>query len=116
MTYVVVTIMYFLLIGFLLWKNEAGTYIRHMTPHHLVCILKTSFSILTEVVLTMSLTFACVYTLCGLRKALPDEKEILLPCRMESDEEEVRDRDDHVLHSLMTSRITVLDLEGFERF
>ena len=24
MTYVVVTIMYFLLIGFLLWKNEAG--------------------------------------------------------------------------------------------
>ena len=30
----------------------------------------------------MSLTFACVYTLCGLRKALPDEKEILLPCRM----------------------------------
>lgn len=82
MTYVVVTITYFLLIGFLLWKNEAGTYIRHMTPHHLVCILKTSFSILTEVVLTMSLTFACVYTLCGLRKALPDEKEILLPCRM----------------------------------
>lgn len=41
MTYVVVTITYFLLIGFLLWKNEAGTYIRHMTPHHLVCILKT---------------------------------------------------------------------------
>ena len=82
MTYVVVTITYFLLIGFLLWKNEAGTYIRHMTPHHLVCILKTSLSILTEVVLTMSLTFACVYTLCGLRKALPDEKEILLPCRM----------------------------------
>lgn len=72
MTYVVVTITYFLLIGFLLWKNEAGTYIRHMTPHHLVCILKTSLSILTEVVLTMSLTFACVYTLCGLRKALPD--------------------------------------------
>ena len=64
MTYVVVTITYFLLIGFLLWKNEAGTYIRHMTPHHLVCILKTSLSILTEVVLTMSLTFACVYTLC----------------------------------------------------
>lgn len=82
MTYVVVTITYFLLIGFLLWKNEAGTYIRHMTPHHLVCILKTSLSILTEVVLTMSLTFACVYTLCGLRKALPDEKEILLLCRM----------------------------------
>ena len=82
MTYVVVTITYFLLIGFLLWKNEAGTYIRHMTPHHLVCILKTSFSIVTEVVLTMSLTFACVYTLCGLRKALPDEKEILLLCRM----------------------------------
>ena len=76
MTYVVVTITYFLLIGFLLWKNEAGTYIRHMTPHHLVCILKTSFSILTEVVLTMSLTFACVYTLCGLRKALPDEKAV----------------------------------------
>ena len=72
MTYVVVTITYFLLIGFLLWKNEAGTYIRHMTPHHLVCILKTSLSILTEVVLTMSLTFACVYTLCGLRKALPE--------------------------------------------
>ena len=43
MKYVVVTITYFLLIGFLLWKNEAGTYIRHMTPHHLVCILKTPF-------------------------------------------------------------------------
>lgn len=81
MTYVVVTIMYFLLIGFLLWKNEAGTYIRHMTPHHLFCILKTSLSILAEVVLTMSQTFACVYTLCGLLGTLPDEKEILLLCR-----------------------------------
>ncbi|WP_416327973.1 hypothetical protein [[Clostridium] innocuum] len=82
MTYVVIGIMYVLLIGFLLWKNEAGTYIRHMTPHRLVCILKTSLSILAEVVLTMSLTFACVYTLCGLLGTLPDEKEILLLCRM----------------------------------
>lgn len=82
MTYVVIGIIYFLLIGFLLWKNEAGTYIRHMTSHRLVCILKTSLSILAEVVLAMSLTFACVYTLCGLFGTLPDEKEILLLCRM----------------------------------
>ena len=82
MTYVVVVIMYSLLIGSLLWKSEAGTYIRHMTPHRLVCILKTSLSILAEVVLTMFLTFACVYTLCGLLGTLPDEKGILLSCWM----------------------------------
>lgn len=84
MTYVVVTIMYFLLIGFLLWKNEAGTYIRHMTPHHLFCILKTSLSILAEVVLTMSQTFACVYTLCGLLGTLPVLIVVYANCDMYS--------------------------------
>ena len=51
-----------------------------------------------------------------MRRHMPDIGPRLILPQEESDEEEVRDRDDHLRHSLMTSRITVLDLEGFERF